>query len=224
MCLGYTITQIKGDFVRRLSKIFVICSLPLVFLTSCANNRGDDTQGQASLRPLSCIAVLPAGASVDKDEKLSVEQARSLEAGALFATSIMARELTGNVKVRIVGQGQAAALAPEVSGGVFGMVSTIGKKIGCDGVLVTSVRRFKQREGTEYASDDPASADLHMALVHAGSGAVLWTADIRETQESFLDNILTFDKMQSRGFKWVSVEEMVEQGIVERLTDCPYLK
>jgi hypothetical protein len=204
--------------------MFAISCLSLVLLASCATNKGDDTQGQASLRPLSCIAVMPAGTSADKDETLSVEQSRSLENGASFATAIMARELTGNVKIRIVGQGQAATLAPEVSGGVFGVVSTIGKKVGCDGVLVTTVRRFKQREGTEYASDDPASADLHMALIHAVSGTVLWTADIRETQESLLDNILTFEKMQSRGFKWVSVEEMVEQGIVERLADCPYFK
>jgi hypothetical protein len=210
--------------VRRISKILAVCSVSILFLASCSVNTGDDQQTQAALKPLSCIAVLPAGTAVDKDETVSFEQARSLENGAVYATGIMARELNGNVKVRIVSINQTAALAPEVSGGVFGMVSAVGKKVGCDGVLVTTVRRFKQREGTEYASDDPASADLNMALIHAANGAVLWTAEIRETQESFLDNILTFDKVQNRGFKWVSVEEMVEQGIIERLASCPYLK
>jgi hypothetical protein len=210
--------------VRRLSKIFAVSSLSIIFLASCSANFGDGNQSQAPLRPLSCIAVLPAGTSVDNDKTVNHEQARSLENGAAYATGILARELSGNSKARVISVNQAATLAPEVSGGLIGMVSAIGKKVGCDGVLVTTVRRFKQREGTEYASDDPASADLHMALIHASSGAVLWTADFRETQESFLDNILTFDKMQNRGFKWVSVEQLVEQGITERLATCPYLK
>ena len=216
--------NLKGDFVRRLTRFFAVPCFALVFLASCSANRGDDTQNAARLQPLSCIAVMPAATGVGQDETVGVEQASSLQSGAAFATTIMTRELTGNIKVRIIGPDQAATLAPEVSGGVFGMVSAIGKKVGCDGVLVTTVRRFKQREGTEYASDDPASADLHMALIHTGSGAVLWTADFKETQESFLDNILSYDKMQNRGFKWVSVEQMVDQGITERLSTCPYLK
>ncbi len=204
--------------------MFAVSSLSFVLLASCSANIGDDKQSQAPLKPLSCIAVLPAGTAVDKDETVGYDQARSLENGAAFATGILARELSGNTKVRVVSAGQAASLAPEVSGGSFGTVSAIGKKIGCEGVLVTTVRRFKQREGTEYASDDPAAADLHMALINAANGAVLWTADFRETQESFLDNILSFDKMQKQGFKWISVEQLVDQGMSERLATCPYLK
>ncbi|MBU1564450.1 MAG: hypothetical protein KJ630_02335 [Proteobacteria bacterium] len=209
--------------MRRLSRMFAVFILSIVFLASCSAHIGDSSQSQAPLKTLSCIAVLPAATAFDKDEAQH-EQSRSLEKGAIFATSIMARQLSGNIKARVVSADQEATLAPEVTGGSFGMVSAVGKKIGCDGVLVTTVRRFKQREGTEYASDDPASADLKMTLFHAASGAVLWTADFQETQESFFDNILSYDKMQNRGFKWVSVEHLVEQGITERLATCPYLK
>lgn len=214
----------EGDVVRKISRMLVACGVSVVFLASCMAHVGDDQQGKAPLQPLSCIAVMPAGTSIDKDEVVGTDQARSLENGATFATGIMARELSGNSKVRVVSREQAAALSPEVSGGLFGMVAAIGKKVGCDGVLVTTVRRFKQREGSEYASGDPASADVHMALVHAANGAVLWTADVRETQESFLSNILSFEKMQNRGFKWISVEQLVEQGITEHLATCPYLQ
>lgn len=203
--------------------MLVGCSCSLALLMSCSANVGDSKHAQAPMQSLSCVAVLPAGTAIDKDEMAGVEQASSLGKGAVFATGILARELGTNTKARVVTANQAAALTPEVSGGLFGVVAAIGKKVGCDGVLVTTVRRFKQREGTEYASDDPASVDLHMALIHASSGVVLWTADFRETQESFLDNILTFDKVQTRGFKWISVEEMLDQGITERLATCPYL-
>jgi hypothetical protein len=208
--------------VETLSRILVLCSCAIFLLASCsANIGGDSSNVQAPLESLSCIAVLPAGTSADKEETISYDDARSLETGATYATSIMARELEGNPKVRILGSSQ---VAPEISGGLSGMVSAIGKKVSCQGVLLTTVRRFKQRVGTEYATDDPASVDLNMVLIHTESGAVLWTADFRETQESFFDNILSFDKMQRRGFKWITVEQLMEQGITERLTACPYLK
>ena len=210
--------------MKRLIKMFSIGSVAMVFLASCSANVGDGKESKAPLKPLSCIAVMPAGTAADKEETVSYDQARSLENGAAYASGIMTRELSGNVKVRIINTSQAASIAPEVSGGMLGVVTAIGKKVGCDGVLMTTVRRFKQREGTEYAAESPASVDLHMTLLHARSGAVLWTADFGETQESFLENILTFDKMQNRGFKWVTAEQLMEQGISERLATCPYLQ
>jgi len=177
-----------------------------------------------ALAPLSCIAVLPAVPVADKDDQLSAEQRRVLLEGAAFATGITTRELSDHSKVRLLTASQAANFSPELSRGVFGMVAAVGKQVGCDGVMTTMVRRYQQRQGTEYAVDDPASAEFTMTLLHAGTGRVLWTGDFQETQESFLDNILTYEKMQSRGFKWVSVEQLMEQGISERLASCPYLK
>ncbi len=207
--------------MERLFRIFFLCSCAVVLLASCAaNNGGDSGNAPASLQPLSCIAVLPAGTSADKGDTLNYDDARALETGASYATTVLARELSGNAAVRVLSSGQ---VAPEISGGISGMVAEIGKKVNCQGVLLTTVRRFKQRIGTEYASEEPASVDLSMVLLHAETGAVLWTADVRETQESFFENILSFDKMQRRGFKWITAEQLLDQGMTERLTTCPYL-
>lgn len=215
---------IWGCVVKKVWSAVVGCGISLTLLTACTANLGDAGKGQAPLQPLSCIAILPAVSAIDNDTPMSVEQRRSLEEGASLATAVTARQLGDHAKVRLISASQAATYSPELSRGVFGTAASLGKQVGCDGVLTTAVRRFKQRQGTEYASDDPASAEFTMTLVHAGSGAVLWTADFQETQESFLDNILTYDKMQSRGFKWVSVEQLMEQGVSERLASCPYLQ
>jgi hypothetical protein len=208
--------------VERLSRILVLCSCAVFLLAGCsAKTGGDSSNAPAPLQPLSCIAVLPAGTSADKEETLSLEGARALETGATLATTVLARELAGRAAVRILSSGQ---VAPEISGGISGMAAEIGKKVNCQGVLLTTVRRFKERVGTEYASEEPASVDLKMVLLHAETGAVLWTADVRETQESFFENILSFDKMQRRGFKWITAEQLLEEGMAERLTTCPYLK
>lgn len=211
--------------MEKLAKLFLSCCA-FVLLASCsANLAGDKGEAaRAPLEPLSCIAVLPAGTSVAQDETLAYEEARSLEKGADFITAIMARELDGHARIRLLTANQVASLAPEISGGLPGMISTIGKKVNCDGVLLTTVRRYEQRQGTDYAVEEPASADFQMALMHSRTGAVLWTADFRETQESLLDNILTYNKAQSRGFKWVTVEHLVEQGVKDRLAACPYLQ
>lgn len=209
--------------MEKIARLFLSCCA-ILFLASCSGNLTSDKEQVEAPVPLSCIAVLPAGTSVDLDETVAPQDARALEKGADFISSIMARELGGHAGVRLLSDSQVASLAPEVSGGLPGMVAAIGKKVDCDAVLLTTVRRFKQREGTEYAVENPASANFQMALMHSRSGAVLWTADFRETQESLLDNILTYSKAQSRGFKWVTVEQLVEQGVKDRLAACPYLK
>lgn len=198
--------------------------LVAVCISSCSSAPGGGKQVQAPLKPLSCIAVLPATTSVDKDETIVYDEARSLEKGASFATSVMATELSDKPGVRVLNTAQVSSLVPEISGGISGTVAVLGQKVNCDGVLLTTIRRYKDREGTELAVDAPASVNFKMSLRHASTGAILWSADFRETQESFLSNIFSYNKMQKRGFKWISAEQLMEQGIKERLAECPYLK
>ena len=181
-------------------------------------------QGQAPLEELSCIAVLPATATAGKDDTLVYTEAQSLEEGAEYATVILNNELQGKPGIKVVNPNQLAALVPEITGGRTGTVTAVGKKLNCGGVLMTTVNRYQQREGTEYSADAPASVEFTMVLRYSKNGNVLWTTDYREKQESFLSNILSFSKAKKRGFKWVSAEQLMEQGIKQRLSECPYLK
>ena len=63
-----------------------------------------------------------------------------------------------------------------------------------------------------------------MELVRVDDGKVIWNGSFDETQESLLSNLLSFGKAQSRGFKWVTVEELVRQGVHERFAECPYME
>jgi hypothetical protein len=214
----------KGDFVGKLSELFIYACAVLL-LSSCSSpsgNRGNN-QDPAALVPLSCIAVLPAGTSVSEEEVIDFDEAQSLEKGAAYATEVIRNELKDNPEVRVLSSNEVAFLVPEISGGQIGTVIALGQKLNCDGVLLTTVRRYKQREGTEYAADSPASVNFSMVLRHSSNGNVLWSADFREKQQSFLSNIFSFTRAKERGFKWVSVEKLMEQGITKRLNECPYL-
>lgn len=209
----------------KTSKLF-ICACIVALLSSCSSPSGNlgSNQEQTYLVPLSCIAVLPAGTSVSEEETIEIEEAKSLEKGAAYATDVMRNELRDHPDVRIMSSNEVSSLIPEISGGQIGTVIALGQKLNCDGVLLTTVHRYSQREGTEYAADSPASVKFSMVLRHAKNGNVLWSADFREKQQSFLSNIFSFTQAKKRGFKWISVEELMEQGIKERLNDCPYLK
>lgn len=212
--------------MEKLYKLLLFCSCIVFLLSSCSSTpeTSSEMQNRSPMLPISCILVMPAGTSVDTDETIHYQEAQSLEKGAALATSVIGETLTANEKVRILTSSQLSELVPEISGGISGTAAVLGEKMNCDAVLITTVRKFKQREGTDYSVDSPASADVHMVLRHAANFNVLWTADYRETQESFLKNIFSYSKMQKRGFKWITVEELLEQGIKDRLAECPYLQ
>lgn len=196
----------------------------LVFLlSSCALPPGAK-QVALPLEPLNCIAVLPAITSVNQDDSVEYRQAKSLDSGAAFVSQILQAELAGHPKVLLVSESQLDNLVPEVAGGLSGMVSSIGEKLNCEAVLITTVHRFQQREGSEYAIDTPASAEVDLVLWHTAKKKVLWSGDFEETQESLFSNLFSYNKMFSRGFKWLTVEQLVEEGVKERLGQCPYLQ
>lgn len=229
LILGRQISLIPKSaefFVKDTFRLLLFYTCAVLLLSSCTAQSGSEDSGemQAPIQPLSCIAVLPAGTSVDKDETIGYAKAQSLEEGAAYATDVLDRELRGNPKVRIISSYQLDSLVSDVSGGRSGTVAALGQKLKCDGVLLTTVSRYQQREGTDYSADSPAAVDFSMVLRHSEKGNILWSADYREEQESLLSNIFTFGKAQKRGFKWVTVEQLMDQGIKERLGDCPYLQ
>lgn len=214
----------------KISRLYFFYGCAVFLLLSCSQLSDSSGIDQADVPAdvpvvtISCIAVLPAGTSAGIDDTIDYAKMQSLEEGAINADEVMRRELQGNPLVRILNANQVATLAPEIAGGMAGTVAAIGKKMNCDGVLLTTVRRYQQREGTGYAAGTPAAIDFSMVLRHSGTGRVLWSADFREEQQSLLSNLFSFSKAKDRGFKWVSAEQLMEQGIKQRLHECPYLK
>lgn len=209
--------------MKKLLSVATFYGLAVFLCTSCSIIPGEKATQQAeTIEPVTCIAVLPATSS-GKEKTIDYADAQALENGAGQATRVLNNELKGNSKIRILSFSQVSSFSPEFTGGEQSLFTAIRQKTHCEGILLTTVRRYRQRQGTEYSADSPASVDLSMVLKHAETGAVLWSADYTEEQESLLNNLFTFNKAQKRGFKWISVEQLMEQGIKERLAECPYL-
>ena len=209
---------------RLFLKVGLFCCAALLF-SSCAGTQ-DSTgrQTDKDIKKLTCLIVLPTETPVDTDRKMSFAEASTLRKGALFIDGVIAEELKNFKGARLLSASQVERFASERSGNRLGMIKAIGRELKCDMVLLTMVNRFHQREGGEFAAENPASAAFSMDLVRVDDGQVMWKGGFDETQESLLSNLLSFGRAESRGFKWVTVEELARQGIHERLSTCPYLE
>lgn len=167
------------------------------------------------IKPVSCIAVLPARAGEPETVSRTGGKMDNVKRGAAYADLLVRNELTGEPKVRFVQSSD--------NGNLPAIIADVSEKTGCEGVMVTTVYKFRQREGSGMAVDAPASTAFDMRIYEGQSRQVLWAADFSDTQKSLLSDIFSFDKAMSRGFKWVTVEELMEEGIKERLTNFPYL-
>lgn len=204
--------------------MLIICCFALV-LSSCSGVSETASTGQrAVVQSVACIAVIPVRTVADDEGKVNAaSQTKMLRNGAMQADLILAQELSGNAKVRIVKASDLNALDRDTVSGLASSISAVGDGLQCDTVMVMTMHNYIQRDGGAYAVDAPASTSFDMRLYDAKSKNVIWAADFNETQESLLSNILSFGKAQQRGFKWITVEELLAQGIKERLADCPYL-
>ena len=169
-----------------------------------------------------CIVVLPTVPPVERAKGMNFDQTKVLEQGAAYMDTVLAEELASVKNVRIVSRGRLTGLVTGVTGGRMGIVREIGRKLDCEGVLLATISRYDQRQGGDLAADAPASAAFELKLVETTTGRVLWAGNFDETQESLLDNLFSFGKAKNRGFKWITVEKLLKQGIVERIAECPY--
>ena len=208
--------------MKSLSALLTCCLLTM-FLVSCSSKQAADSEPPQIIESISRIAVLPVRTLAEEGAELSGTEREVLKSGAAYADSVLQDELSGNARVHLVSQAELNGLASGVTGGLAAAIANIGRELNCDAVLLTTMRRFKQRLGGEYGVDEPASSSFEMSLVETATQRVIWVADFNETQESLMDNILSFGKAQSRGFKWITVENLTAQGIRERLAECPYL-
>jgi hypothetical protein len=106
------------------------------------------------------------------------------------------------------------------SGAELGAV--LQQAFGADAYLSGRVFRFRARRGIASAAAAPASVRFDLEL-RAHQGALLWRGVYDETQRSLSDDAGSFGRAFSRGFRWVSAEELAQYGadaLVARLEEA----
>jgi TolB-like protein len=96
-----------------------------------------------------------------------------------------------------------------------------GRENNADVVLLGLVYRFKERVGTGYSVELPASVAFGMHLIRVTDGRTLWSAHFDETQKALGDNLFQLGSFLSRGGRWVTVEELATSGLEEIFKKFP---
>ena len=104
------------------------------------------------------------------------------------------------------------------------LIKSVAAKMDCNGVLIFTLERYRQRVGSTMSATDPASLAFNFRLFKAPEGKLLCSGRYDETQQSLSENILDFSQARKRGFKWISVEEMADKAITDRFDRCQDLK
>jgi hypothetical protein len=97
----------------------------------------------------------------------------------------------------------------------------VGKAFSADVLLVGYLYRWREREGTDFAVNRPASVAFEVYLLRPDDGAILWKGRFDKTQRSLSENVLDMDTFLKGRGRWMTVEKLAEVGLEGLLSKFP---
>ncbi len=101
------------------------------------------------------------------------------------------------------------------------LVLETGRQLSADAVLMGRVYRFRERLGSGYSADSPASVSFDIVLIYVEDGRVLWRGRFEETQQPLSENLYSIDNFFKRKARWLTAEELADDGLQEMLATFP---
>ena len=174
-------------------------------------------------------AVTPGGAS---------GPTRSPVTGSVFlaepTTRAVADRLTGSLFEKLLDAKQYDLIPPGQARGVFSSIinsgslledveiaQKIGQILSAETVLFGYTYRWKERAGTDYAVNHPASVAFELCLIKAADGRIVWKGKFDKTQQSLSENLFDMDTFLKGKGKWMKAEKLGDLGLESLLTGFP---
>ncbi len=198
----------------------------VLFLGGCFwQSKGSQPQ---KLPPLQKIAVLPMDRATTKPA--SERPTCNIGGKSLYTSSYVTPEAAQKVtdilyslilkdkRFKPVTQGQCmgllnAILQRKVNPSELRILRSFGKQLDADAILYGKLYRFRERVGSKYAAEVPASVAFSLILVRVSDGRVLWRYSFDETQQALTENLFNWKFYKSEGMRWVTAEELAAYGL-----------
>ncbi len=208
-------------------------------LSACAAQPGEGPVAQAQdVRVLKRIAVVPFREVYPEDR--SGRSARCPICGAVFGVEPMRAgpapvveaafvrrlqksgrfDLLPGDRVQAVYQRIEAASLKQTARQIL---KAVGEDLQADGVVAGYVYRFRERRGYSYAAERPASVAFEMHLIRSSDGASVWRGIFDHTQTSLMENVLRVGTFYRERGRWVTAEELTDEGMDVVLKTFPGL-
>lgn len=97
----------------------------------------------------------------------------------------------------------------------------VGSELGVEGVVVGYLYRFRERKGVAYTVEQPASVAFDIHLLRVSDGALVWRGIFDKTQSSLMEDLFQFSSFYRGKGRWVTAEELTEEGIEQVLKTFP---
>jgi hypothetical protein len=101
----------------------------------------------------------------------------------------------------------------DVVGSEIEIIKKIGLAFSAEGVLIGYLYRYREREGTDYAVDRPASVAFDLSLIGPQNGIVFWRGRFDKTQQHLSQNVLDMDTFMRGQGRWMTAERLAEIGL-----------
>ncbi|MEA3548779.1 MAG: hypothetical protein U9R66_14095 [Thermodesulfobacteriota bacterium] len=196
----------------------------LLLLTSCA--AVEPEQEQVAISSIKTITIFPVQ-TVEVAHHFNDDIKNQLEAGVYTMTSLLTQYFAGiqsEISFQFISNKQMESLLGKHQGNLFSQARFVSSQMNSDAVLLITLERFRERDGTQYSVEAPASVSFEYKLLKSDGPQILCNGVFEETQVPLTDNIFTLKKAKKRGFKWITAEDLAREGIKEKFGACPYLK
>jgi len=96
-----------------------------------------------------------------------------------------------------------------------------GRALNADAVIYGYIYQYKERVGTNYSVESPASVAFDIHLISMTDGSLVWSGYFNETQKSLSENLLNLGTFLKRKARWISAHEMAMSGLEEIIKTFP---
>jgi hypothetical protein len=100
-------------------------------------------------------------------------------------------------------------------------IAKIGASVGADAVLVGKIYRFRERDGTGFSVNSPASVAFELDLVQVSDSRLVWTGTFDETQQSLFENLFQWNTFWKRKAQWITAEQLAREGLDKNFETFP---
>ncbi len=210
--------------MNRLTKMSALVLVgSMLFLSACSKKQSETVVPKDPSLAISCIGVLPVETVVNSESGMSVTQMKQLKDGALVLDSLLRKQFAGVGDFRFTNTRHVFDLEDANNEKTLEMLSKVAEQLSCNAVLAVHVERYVDRVGGEYTAKEPASVAFQYKLYEMDHGKVICQGRFDEVQQSLMENMYNWNRVSSRGFKWVTAEALLTEGLEEKFSQCAYL-
>jgi len=207
-----------------LSRVTILaCSL--ILLAGCGTTSGNAGKSVPTpVVPVTCIGVLPAVPGIDLERKITSEEQKTLVQGAKVMNRYLSQELAGQDKIVLLTDDYLSGIKMTGGESSVEVARLIGGSINCNAILETKIWRYSERIGNKWSVEQPASVAFEFRLIGTDNGSLLWSARFDEQQIAVMENLYNWSKAKTRGFTWITADELMLEGMREKIANSPYFK